>query len=388
MYRKNFTEFLKWGGYSPEEFYQWLKKLESDEDSRAKKQLSLAFDDFSKAKIAEGNSPNTLLNYKKSINKFLSSNELSIRIKKNGKKTVYRGQKIIKIEQVRKILDLAGDNLRSRALILTLKDSGLGVAEVAMLTCEDFLNAREYKDEDGFRFKAWVKPLVRSKTGEGCYVHLGPDAIAALEDYIGRRKEGPIFITTKGQPHRDDQGKIGYDIEYTEKGESLKPLAITGRMMHICKLLRSQGYKISAHSFRKLFETSFDLEGNLNVAKKIMGKSISASDEPYLQYEDKLTQIYMDIYKKRLSLNMESSRLKNLEEEKKKTNGELESLKSRVDGLQEIVQFLQGSLIETATIIENSGNENQRKVLEDVKLKWRMDLTKMLAPIHEKKKVQ
>lgn len=324
MYRKNFAEFLKWGGYMPAQFYDWVKGLEASEDSRSRRQLSLAYGDFAKAKMEEGNNPNTVINYRKAIHKFLEANELTLRIRKNEGKTKYRGQKIIKIEQVRKILELAGNNLRARALILTLKDSGLGVAEVAMLTCEEFLGAREYKDEEGSRFKAWAQPLIRSKTGEGCYVHLGPDAITALEDYIGKRKEGVIFVTSKGQPHRDDEGNISHAAGFTEKGSSMKPLAITGSMRHICKFLKSQGYKISAHSFRKLFETSFDLEGNLNAAKKIMGKSISASDEPYLQYEDELTKIYMEVYRKRLSLGEESTRINDLEKEN-------EELRQRLD---------------------------------------------------------
>ena len=351
MYRKFFAEFIKWGNYTPEQFYQWVKKLESDEDPRSRRQLSLAYNDFVKEHVEQGANPNSMLNYRKAVHKFLEANELTLRIRKNGGKTQYRGQKIIKVEQVRKILDLAGNNLRSRALIMTLKDSGLGVSELAMLTCEDFINAREYKDEEGNRFKAWAQPLIRNKTGESCYVHLGPDAITALEDYIGKRKEGAIFVTSKGQPHRDDEGNISHAAGFTERGSSMKPLAITGSMRHICKLLKSQGYKISAHSFRKLFETSFDLEGNLNVAKKIMGKAISASDEPYLQFEDNLTKIYMEVYRKRLSLGGESTRINDLEEEidelKAGKSSEVEELRAEVEGLRGDLEAVMRALRES-----------------------------------------
>jgi integrase len=338
MYRQYFAKFLEWGGYTPEQFYEWVKSLESAEDSRSRRQLTLAYNDFAKKCVDEGASPNTVLNYRKAIHKFLEANELTLRIRKNGGKTRYRGQKIIRLDQARKLIDLAATNLRLRALLMTLKDTGLGVSEVAMLTCEDFHGAREYKDEEGGRFKAWAQPLIREKTGEGCYVHMGPDAVAAIEDYIGQRRTGPIFITSKGQPHKDEGGNITSEAGFTEKGSPMKALAITTSLRHHCRLLRTQGYKVSAHSFRKLFETSFDLEGDLNVAKKVMGKAIPASDEPYLQYEDELTKVYMEVYRKRLSLDRESTRINDLEEEieelKAGKSGEVEELHAKLVNME------------------------------------------------------
>ena len=332
IYRLYFAKFLKWGGYTPSEFYQWVKSLEASDDLRNRKQLTLAYDDFAKQLIDEGANPNTVLNYRKAIHKYLEANEFKIRIRKNEKKTQYSGMKIIKIDQVRKLIDLAASNLRLRALIITMKDSGLGVSEIAMLACEDFIGAREYKDDQGRRFKAWAKPLKRKKTGEGCYVHLGPDAISAIEDYIGKRRTGAIFITSKGQPHKNKDGNITTEAGFTEKGTPMSAIAITTSIKHHCEVLRAQGYKISAHSFRKLFETSFDLEGSLNVAKKVMGKSIPPSDEPYLQYEDELTKIYMDVYVKRLSLGEDSKRITEMEKE-------LNSLRVKVKNLEDPEQF-------------------------------------------------
>ena len=342
IYRRYFNKFLEWGNYSAEEFFQWAKSLEGAEDPRSRRQLSLAYNDFAKESVSKGANPNTVINYRKAIHKFLEANELTIRIKKNGGKTQHRGQKIIKLDQVRKLVDLSATNLRLRALIMTMKDSGLGVSEIAMLTIEDFLGAREYKDEQGNRFKAWAAPLTRAKTGEGCYVHLGPDAVLAIEDYIATRRTGSIFITSKGQPHKDDKGNITSEAGFTEKGSPMNALAITTSIRHHCKILRAQGYKISAHSFRKLFETSFDLEGSLNVAKKIMGKSISASDEPYLQYEDELTKVYMEVYGKRLSLERESTRINDLEEEieelKAEKGAEIKDLEAKMETVMAAVR--------------------------------------------------
>ncbi|GAG91428.1 unnamed protein product, partial [marine sediment metagenome] len=209
----------------------------------------------------------------------------------------------------------ASNNLRLRAILMTFKDTGLGVAEIVLLTVDDFLGARNYKDEDGKIFKAWAKPLIRKKTGERCHVHMGSDAVSSIEDYIGQRKTGPIFIMAKGAPHKDKNGKSSPEFGYTNIGDPMKSITVTKTVINHCKVLRNKGYKISAHSFRKLFETSFDLEGSLNVAKKVMGKAIPATDEPYLQYEDELTKIYINVYNKRLALYTESTQMKDLKDQ-------------------------------------------------------------------------
>lgn len=344
MYRHHFNAFLVWGGSTAEEFYKWVKGLEASEDPRDRRQLTTAFNDFAKARMAGGTSPNTLQVYRKAIHKFLESNELTLRIKKNGVKVGHRGKKIIRLDQARKLVDLASNNLRLRAILMTLKDTGLGVSEVAMLTCEDFLGAREYKDEEGRRFKAWAKPLIRKKTGEECHVHMGPDAIVAIEDYLGQRRTGHIFITSKGQPHKDEEGNMTSEAGFTGRGEPMNGLAITTSVRNHCRVLRAKGYDVSAHSFRKLFETSFDLEGSLNVGKKIMGKLIPASDEPYLQYDDELTKIYMEVYGKRLSLNRESTQIKELEEEieelKTRRSDEVEELHRRMEEQQRTIDLM------------------------------------------------
>ena len=344
MYRHHFNAFLAWGGSTAEEFYKWVKGLEASEDPRDRRQLTTAFNDFAKARMAGGTSPNTLQVYRKAIHKFLESNELTLRIKKNGVKVGHRGKKIIRLDQARKLVDLASNNLRLRAILMTLKDTGLGVSEVAMLTCEDFLGAREYKDEEGRRFKAWAKPLIRKKTGEECHIHMGPDAIVAIEDYLGQRRTGHIFITSKGQPHKDEEGNMTSEAGFTGRGEPMNGLAITTSVRNHCRVLRAKGYDVSAHSFRKLFETSFDLEGSLNVSKKIMGKLIPASDEPYLQYDDELTKIYMEVYGKRLSLNRESTQIKELEEEieelKTRRSDEVEELHRRMEEQQRTIDLM------------------------------------------------
>ena len=326
IYRGYLQEFLDWREASHLDLFNWVRKLETAPDPRERKQLTNAFNDFSKKKLGEGRSMATVLNYRKAIHKFLDANELTIRIKKNGKKIKHVGQDIITRDQIRKLIELASANTRLRAILLTLKDSGLGVSEAAMLTADDYYAAREIKDNDGRRFKQWANSLLRLKTGEECRVCLGPEAITAIEDYLGNRRTGALFLTSKGIPHKDDAGRMDAEIGYTAKGAPLSPSAITTTVRHHCKVLNRKGYRVSAHSFRKLFETSFELEGRLNTAKMIMGKAIPASDEPYLKMGNNLLQSYAQVYVKHLLLDNESRELRELKEKQAQQNGDMLSL--------------------------------------------------------------
>jgi len=371
IYRSYLNEFLDFNGSTPKAFYEWVKGLEANPDPRSKKQLSVAFNDFAEAKTGEGLHPNTLANYRKAIHKFLDANELSVRIKTDGKKPRYSGQDTITKKQVKKLVDLSATNLRLRALLMTLKDSGLGVSEVAALTVEDYLSAKEITVKD-MRFKQWREPIVRAKTGELCEVCLGPEAIAAIEDYLGVRRRGALFITSKGQPHKDEDGNMDPGEGYTEKGAPITPSAVTSSIRNVAKVLRKKGYKVSAHSFRKLFETSFEIEGKLNTGKIVMGKAVPASDKPYLKLGDNLLTSYAEVYTKHLLLYGESAEIQKLKDEKDKEIAELRA---------ELNQLSQKVLMEPATknaemilgLLELSDEEKEnlakqiRKSLEVVK---------------------
>jgi len=351
IYRAYLDDFLAWNQSTPQEFYEWVRKLEADADPRAKKQLTAAFDDFAATKLEAGLSPNTVLNYRKAIHKFLEANELIVRIKKNGKNAKPRGQDIITRSQIKTLIDLSATNLRLRALLMTLKDSGLGVSEVPLLTVEDFLGAQEYKDEEGRRFKQWSNPLLRVKTGEVCEVCLGPEAITAIEDYLATRRAGALYLTSKGQPHKDEEGNVTSEAGYTEKGAPMTPSSITTSIRNHCKVLKRKGYKISAHSFRKLFETSFELEGKLSTAKMIMGKAVPPADAPYLKLGENLVKSYADVYAKHLILYDESAEVKVLREEiaelQSKSTG-VERLQQKIDEMMPVFRVAQRLMEQTA----------------------------------------
>lgn len=367
IYRAYLNEFFLFNDSTAEGFYQWIRSLEASADMRDRKQLTAAFEVFSASKVDAGVSLNTVSNYRKAIHKFLDANELTIRIKTNGKKPKYRGQDIVTRDQIRRLVEYAGPNLRLRAILLVLKDSGLGVSEAAMLTVEDYLSAKEYKDEAGRRFKQWANPLIRAKTGEICEVCLGPESIAAIEDYRGTRREGALFLTSKGQPHKDEDGTMTAEAGFTEKGAPMTPSSITTTVRHHCKALKAKGYKVSAHSFRKLFETSFELEGKLSTAKLVMGKAIPASDEPYLKLGGNLIKSYAEVYVKHLLLSDEARELAELKEKQAQQNGQVAELRGELDAVKTDMNEYQKHMQSALYFISHLSAEDQAKIVDSIK---------------------
>lgn len=372
IYTAYLDEFLEYNQSTPRQFFEWVHSLEMDKDPRAKKQLTDAYNDFAKTKLDDGVSINTVSNYRKAVHKFLSANELTARIKTNNRKPQYEGQDTVTKDQIKKLIDLAATNLRLRALLMTAKDTGLGVSEIAALTVEDYLNAMELKDEAGSRFKMWSEPISRAKTGEKCHICLGPESIAAVEDYLGFRRTGPLFTMSKGIPHKDENGNMNPDKGYTEKGDPITPSAITTSIRHHCRVLKRKGYKVSAHSFRKLFETSFAIEGLIDLGKYIMGKAIPPSDKPYLKFKDKTLGKYIEVYNKHLRLYGESAEMRNLKKRQQQYDEEVSTLRDELNAMrQQLTEIYQTAAPKQAPTPE----EYTLEELERVKLLERVQLT-------------
>jgi integrase len=330
QYRRYLDEFLEYikmdaPQYSTYQgFYEYAKRLDDAGTPQSKDALNKIFAEFKKwMGNKDTNYLESTLNLrKKGINKFLEACGLDIRI--STKKMKHTPRSTIKLDHIIDLLDtIPTGDLRRRAIVMTLKDTGLAVAEAAELTVEDFREAYEVRIND-LPYRRWRKPVKREKTDELCWVHVGVDAIKAIDYYIGTRKSGPIFLTMKGQPHYNQEGE---QVGYTEIGEPLKAHAISRSMQYLAKPLKAKGLRISAHSFRSLFTTSFSVEGKLEAAHKIMGKAINDSDEPYLHYEDKLTEVYADVYEKHLLLD----------KEKRQVREELDAVKRESETLWEMM---------------------------------------------------
>ncbi|HAU36802.1 MAG TPA: hypothetical protein DCX07_03680 [Phycisphaerales bacterium] len=104
-----------------------------------------------------------------------------------------RGDRMFTAAQIRHQLEAATDALR--AMILLGINGGLGNEDCAQLLI-DMIDAKK-KTID----------YARGKTGIGRVVPLWPETLAALNDVIGNRAEGRVFLTRWGNPFIEERVK-------------------------------------------------------------------------------------------------------------------------------------------------------------------------------------
>jgi integrase len=307
LYRRNLNEFCNWVGVSPDTLCDQALKWENSDKIADRGNLSQAVSDYMKKRIEEeGVHPNTVRSYKKAINKLLKANHLRLVRIENERKVDYRGVDLIQPELIRELADITKTNYRLRALIMTLKDSGLRVSDIVLLTAEDYMSARRFRDDHFRVYVAWSEPFTTQKNSVNAYIRLGPESVEWIDKYLGNRKHGPLFTKKNGEP--------------------LKPHTVSTLITHLCKPLQDRGHNVSAHSFRKFFMSTFQVNGQLNAGKIIAGKRINPTDEPYLDLRSHLDNIYKEVY------NSERAPLSIYES----------SQREKVQGLELVVEELRG----------------------------------------------
>ena len=332
-------EFCKFHGTTPNKLYRFEAENQASKQSSKKLAIRHAFEDFRMHLIKEkGLNPNTAQNYKKALNKFLTANGLNPLTSERGKSIGAKAVKSITKEQIRDVIDYTGTDVRLRAIIYTLKDTGLRVSDLAQLTVEYFNGMRREYDIQGREFRFWSEALTTKKAGVNAYVCLGPESIKALKNYIRRRESGPIFLTivtgkesrmtiTKGPRKGERIIRKG-----SKAGQPMRKTNITSVVLSATKPLRARGIRITAHSFRKFFLNAWTSKGLDKYGKLFAGKSLGRNDGAYIAKENgELEKIYIENYDEVLGLE-DTRTVKELQ----KTQDEMSRLKKEVAQLQRI----------------------------------------------------
>ena len=331
------TEFCKNLGNTPDELFALESENQASTDGDKKIALRLAFEAFRTYLIKEKKlNPNTARNYRKALNKFLIANGLNPLPSERGKSVGPKAVKSITKDRIRELLNYAGNKTRLRALILTAKDTGLRVSDLAQLTIEYFNSMQKKYDDQGREFRFWSEPLTTKKTGGNAHLCLGPESIEALKNYIGSRESGPIFtsnMNSRGGTMRITRGPDrGKEIprEGSKAGQALKGTAITNVFINHSKPLRDRGIRVTAHSFRKFFLNAWTVQGLKDFGKLFAGKSLGPNDGAYIDRENgNLETLYKEHYDKVLGLMDTRTAI-----ELKETRDEVSRLKLQMEQMQ------------------------------------------------------
>ncbi len=181
--------------------------------------------------------------------------------------------RVILIDEIRTLLEfVAGQfRIRNRAIIMMLKDTGLRRSDLSKMTVEDYLMARVISTERG-DFKVF-RPYPTTKTGEVAYVHIGPEAVEAVDKYLDGRSSGPLFLNRNG----------------VQVYEGNMTMMVKRFARHL-----DNPDNVSPHSFRKTHRTLLEARMPESYMKKLQGKST----DPYIHPEQtgELTEAYIKHY--------------------------------------------------------------------------------------------
>ena len=272
LYRYYLGLFLEHAGLTSEELYRaQLKALEVEDPREAVYVVDLVEDYL--VSLEKGGYSNSQCNMVlKAVNFFFAANKLVFPTKDLRRRAVYSGKRRARKAEVLEMYRYCrGDfKQRNRALVMVAKDSGLRVSDISALDVRRFLDARDvwYKGE---RFKAF-KPIKTVKTGDVAYPHLGPEAVAEVEQYLGDRKNGPFFV-----------GRYGV---------RMTPTAMSTQFTRLSSTLGDLADEVSGHSLRKFFSTMMEEVMPVPWVKLLMGKSVG----PYSVPLEKLTEKYIENY--------------------------------------------------------------------------------------------
>jgi len=163
------------------------------------------------------------------------------------------GQRGMSTEHVAKTLEEAGDEnrLRNRALVHLLKDSGLRASDLPQLNLSHYHEA-EKRSGDGETYLVF-DPERTQKCGVWAHIHIGPEAVEALNAYIERERGDPslgggaLFLMRKPK-HEGGQGlKPDRRISAANISKTIR------RMME--RALGKDVKRRSGHSLRKYHRT-------------------------------------------------------------------------------------------------------------------------------------
>ena len=159
-------------------------------------------------------------------------------------------------ELLQKVLEVC--DVRDRALVLLMKDSGQAVAEIASLKLA-------HLDSDGENLdpEKWLIPikLTRKKTRSKIETFVGEEAIQALNLYFDLRRRGTTELY-KGRWY----GKKGLQPEVLSGESPVIARKCGGHLSSesisyiVSTLVKKAGIKadVRAHSIRRFFETTFE----------------------------------------------------------------------------------------------------------------------------------
>ncbi|MEM3697842.1 MAG: site-specific integrase [Candidatus Bathyarchaeia archaeon] len=302
-------------------FFEWLL------NEYTQKSRGVGRREKKKAK-QKGVSRNLAVTYCNAIRSFYKANgfPLNLRIPKAAPKKE-NFKLILRVPEVKRLIDVA-TNVRDRAIILTLFQSGMGVSELCNLTYGDVVKGLEENEEPLHIHLIRKKELVEYDT------FLGKDAIDALKSYLDeRRRNGeilkydtPLFIKRFIKSNSKSKAER---LTPTLIEATFRALAVKSGLVSQERLERADINPCRPHTLRSSFISILKTAGCPNVAVEYMvGHAVPDTEKAYWQVRvEELKNLYKK-YEKHISISgmIDTEKLETLEQDAKRKSELIEVL--------------------------------------------------------------
>lgn len=293
-------------------FYEWLLK---DYVQKARGKNTGIRKDSSK----KGTSNNLATGYANTIRGFYRSNGFPTEMEiKKGSPKRENFKLALRIPEIKSLL-AATTNLRDKAIILALFQSGMSINELCELNYGDLANGIQANEEPLHLH------LIRKKEQVEYDCFIGTDAIDAIKSYLSQRKrEGevlshktPLFMTLFTTDPKNCKHKRIYPaaVEAFVKSAALKAGLVSKEEMEAADFSPCR-----PHAIRTAFISILKMAGmNNTLVEYLCGHTISATDKAYFRLTvDELRKTYKQ-YEKYLSITsaVDTEKLEELEQKAK-----------------------------------------------------------------------
>ena len=283
-----------------------------------------------------GVSVNLACTYSHAIQSFYSANNFPIKVK--IQKAVPKKENLklaLRIPDVKRLLD-STTNLRDKAIILTLFQTGMSIRNLCDLTYGDVVEGLE-KNEEPLHLN-----LMREKTWLQYTTFMGKDSIDALKAYVDWRKRNgevlklntPLF--TKQFTKSNSRSVNIKAVNPVHIEANFQSLAVKSGLVSKEKLEAADMNPARPHALRSSFISILKLAGMNNVAVELLcGHTVSVIDSAYSQFSlEELRNLYKK-YEQHLSVTgmidtdkIEALEIKSqtLEQQSRNNQGVIEAL--------------------------------------------------------------
>ena len=284
-YKRYFSLFCEWIGKTADELVTERKEDLKEEDLKNQRRMETLLKGFIAHLKSSGLSVSTQQVAYAAVQSFFEMHYMPLRMRRgdypSGESLGYRAATK---NDILKLLD--SSSIRVKAMILFLKDSGLRVSDLASLKYKDVAKGLEEEAE-------FIKlNLITQKNSISARTFIGPEAIEALKAYFQQRKEG----TRRLSPEEiSDNSPL-----FRTRSREIAPISRSGMSSTITFHAGKVGLdgQLSAHSFRKFFQTQLEAAGvHPNWIDQMIGHKLQGATNSYSKPTDQqLKEAYMKAY--------------------------------------------------------------------------------------------